>query len=94
MLERFKQACRAAGTAVHVVHDLRRSGVRNLVRGGASQAVAMSISGHRDPKVFIRYNVTSTEDRREALRGVERYRARRLAANTDKFTDSAGGGRP
>lgn len=65
--------------ADYVFHDLRRSGVRNLIRGGASKSVAKSISGHRDDSVFDRYNITSTEDQRSALQGVAAYRAKRLA---------------
>lgn len=86
MLRRLQAACVAAGTAVHLVHDLRRSGVRNLIRAGVDEHVAMSISGHRDRNVFRRYNVTSVDDQRAALRRVDVYRAERL--NTDKKADT------
>lgn len=79
LLDHLKKACRAAGVDRQLVHNLRRSGVRNLVRGGASQSVAMSISGHRDPAVFQRYNITSTEDQQRALAGTDRYVAARVA---------------
>jgi integrase len=43
-------------------HDLRRSGVRNLIRVGVQQKVAMEISGHKTAAVFQRYNITDKRD--------------------------------
>jgi len=39
-----------------------------MVRAGVPQTVAMSITGHKTVSMFDRYNITSQEDRREALR--------------------------
>lgn len=50
-------------------HDLRRSGVRNLIRGGASISQAMAVSGHRTMDTFLRYDIVDERDIRQAVEG-------------------------
>ena len=54
-----------------IVHDLRRSAIRNLIRAGVSEQVAMRISGHKTVSVFRRYNIIATDDVTSAMRRLE-----------------------
>lgn len=63
----WKEACAKASVPDTIFHDLRRCGVRGLVRKGVPDVVAMRISGHESRSVFDRYNIVSESDIEDAL---------------------------
>jgi integrase len=67
----WANACDAVGYTGRILHDLRRSAVRNLVRSGVPDTVAMKITGHKTRAVFDRYDITSAADVREGLGRLE-----------------------
>ena len=66
---------RKANLRGKLFHDLRRTAARDMIRAGVSQPVVMSITGHRTVSMFQRYNITSADDMREAIRKTQDYRA-------------------
>jgi integrase len=68
----WTSACKAA--KVHrLFHDLRRSAVRNMIRGGISMTIAMRISGHKTANMFRRYDICDERDLKDAMKRVEEY---------------------
>lgn len=50
-------ACTAAGLPGRLVHDMRRSAARNMIRAGIQQRVAMAIGGWKTDSIFRRYAI-------------------------------------
>ncbi len=69
----LRRSCKKAMLSGKVFHDLRRSGVRNLVRSGVSETVAMKISGHKTRSIFQRYNITNEEDLMQAAQRLDTH---------------------
>ena len=58
-----------------LIHDLRRSAVRNMERAGVPRSVAMKITGHKTESIYRRYAIVDESQLADAARKIEAQRS-------------------
>jgi integrase len=71
----WNAACAAAGFSGHVLHCLRRSGVRNMIGAGVDPMLAMQVSGHKTMAMLSRYRIVDLKDQQRGLEKMMTYLA-------------------
>ena len=78
-----RKACAQARCPGRIPNDLRRTAVRNLVRAGIPERMAMQMTGHKTRSVFERYNIVSECDRVEAAKKLNAIQPASLPTDSD-----------
>jgi integrase len=68
----WNSACEAAGVPGRLLHDMRRSAVRNLERHGVSRSAAMAMVGHKTEAIYRRYAIVDAGALRDAAAKIDR----------------------
>jgi integrase len=78
-----------AGLPGRLVHDFRRSAVRNLERDGVSRSAAMAMVGHKTERIYRRYAIVDAGALRDAAAKIDRAAVAGTNAGTNAQKESA-----
>jgi integrase len=85
-------ACTAAVVPGRILHDFRRTAVRNLERDGVSRSAAMAMVGHKTEAIYRRYAIVDAGALRDAAAKIDR--GRQSGAGTLSGTPPTAGAHP
>jgi integrase len=71
----WRNACRRAGVPDLLVHDLRRTAARTMIRAGIPEKQIMLIAGWKTRSMFDRYHIVDERDIQEARKKLARHLA-------------------
>ena len=77
----WAQACDDAKVPRRLVHDFRRTAVRNLERAGISRSAAMKMTGHKTEAVYRRYAIVDSAMLRRPRSNFRRSTWQRIPRN-------------
>ena len=80
----WKTACNNACLPGRIPHDFRRTAVRNLIRAGVSEVVAMKMTGHKTRSIFDRYDIVSQGDVNDAARKLDEHMVTKTVTIVDQ----------
>lgn len=83
----WKAMFKDAGVEMRMLHDMRRSAVRNAIRRGVDRDTVKKMSGHLTDDVFSRYNIQAVDDLEDAAQKIEQGAARIRATATETATE-------
>jgi integrase len=67
MYDAWRAACERAKVSGRLMHDFRRTAVRNLERAGVPRSVAMKLTGHKTEAIYQRYAIVAERDLAEGV---------------------------
>lgn len=76
----WKSACRRAGITELLIHDLRRTAARNMIRAGIPEKQIMLIAGWKTRSMFDRYHIVDERDIQEAGRKLAHHLEEKMLA--------------
>jgi Dehydratase family len=83
---RARRAAAWQAAATKLVHDFRRTAVRNLERAGVPRSVAMKLTGHKTESVYRRYAIVAASDLVEGVKKLAALHATEAATPAHRPT--------